>query len=323
MTCLHALLLVVICGQAPRADFPHEILKRGTLTLDVALPHAEKGYYRGTRFDWSGMVRSVSFDGHTFVDAWKDSHDPTNHDDCTGPAEEFGMDDPLGFAEARPGEAFVKIGVGVLRRPDASDYGFFKRYEIVEPGAWDVRKEEHSLTFRQTLKGPRGWAYEYAKTLALTDDSTFTIAHELKNTGTKPIKTTHYAHNFLHIDGRTVGPAYRLTVPFAIEEPSSPWPPLAEVRGNAITFREPIPLGSDVALKVSGPRPAEDNVVTVRNRAGGASVRIAGDRPLAKLSVWSVATATCPEPFVAIEVAPGETFRWTNTYTFSIARPQE
>ncbi len=40
----------------------------------------------------------------------------------------------LGYNEAKPGEMFVKIGVGVLRKPDNSPYQFSKLYDIVNPG---------------------------------------------------------------------------------------------------------------------------------------------------------------------------------------------
>lgn len=322
MTTPLALLVVILTAQAPKDGYPHHRIADGALSLDVALPDAALGYHRGTRFDWSGMIREVRFEGHSFVAPWKDSHDPANHDDCTGPAEEFGMDDPLGFAEAKPGEPFVKIGVGVLERPDGSAYGFWKRYKIVEPGRWDVEAKGRSIAFRQAIDGPRGWGYSYEKTVSITDDATFTIAHTLKNTGSRPIATTHYAHNFLKIDGEPIGPSYWLTFPYEVE-PLAPAPGLAEVRGKAMTFREVIPPGRDVAVKLSGPRPAGENVVTVRNRKTGAAVRIAGDAPLAKLNVWSVGTATCPEPFVAIDLAPGRSTTWTNTYTFSLARPEE
>jgi len=57
------------------------------------------------------------------------------HDNVSGTAGEFGMGiadnvpPPLGFDEAKPGDCFVKIGVGVLRRPDNAcvcwlSYGF-------------------------------------------------------------------------------------------------------------------------------------------------------------------------------------------------------
>ena len=33
----------------------------------VCLPDAERGYYRGTRFDWGGVVRDLRSRGHRYV----------------------------------------------------------------------------------------------------------------------------------------------------------------------------------------------------------------------------------------------------------------
>jgi hypothetical protein len=32
----------------------------------VTLPDAQKGFYRGTRYDWSGIVTSLEWGGHVF-----------------------------------------------------------------------------------------------------------------------------------------------------------------------------------------------------------------------------------------------------------------
>ena len=50
---------------------PQFILKNDTLKLTVFLPDSENGYYRGTRFDWSGLVGQAEYKGHTFFGPWK------------------------------------------------------------------------------------------------------------------------------------------------------------------------------------------------------------------------------------------------------------
>ena len=52
----------------------------------VCLPDAERGYYRGTRFDWVGVVRDLRSRGHRYVSEWQPRHDPLRHDGLTGPA---------------------------------------------------------------------------------------------------------------------------------------------------------------------------------------------------------------------------------------------
>src|SRR5436305_11792548 len=117
LTLMLLLATSVFAGPAPRRpeETPHVTLSRGPLTVTVLLPHAQKGYYRATRFDWSGLVARASFGGHTFYAPWKRTHDPHNFEDALGTAEEFGTagpdekSGPLGFVEAKPGERFVKI----------------------------------------------------------------------------------------------------------------------------------------------------------------------------------------------------------------------
>ena len=53
------------------------------------------------------------------------------HDAITGPVEEFRSangDSALNYDEAKPGDPFVKIGVGVLRKIDDSPFKFATQY---------------------------------------------------------------------------------------------------------------------------------------------------------------------------------------------------
>ena len=87
--------VLVLCASAVFAEeeggFPMLELANDELTIGLYLPDAEKGYYRGTRFDWSGIIERVEYKGHRFYGAWRFPHDPTGHDFVSGPAEEFGI----------------------------------------------------------------------------------------------------------------------------------------------------------------------------------------------------------------------------------------
>ena len=75
------------------------------------------------------------------VGKWFEKYDPKLHDAIMGPVERSSRseDGGLGYAEAKPGETFIRIGVGVVRRPDQSDYQAFRTYDIVDSGKWTVR----------------------------------------------------------------------------------------------------------------------------------------------------------------------------------------
>lgn len=61
-------------------------LSRGTLSVRLAMPGT---YYKGTRFDWNAVFRSVECSGVAFADLWYDGDDPFRHDNVCGPSEEF------------------------------------------------------------------------------------------------------------------------------------------------------------------------------------------------------------------------------------------
>src|SRR5207253_10486555 len=130
-----SLVLLTFPFTGSAADPPRHVLERDGLTLTVLLPDAQTGFYRGTRFDWSGVVETARVNGHTLFGYWKDTHDPTNHDDVPGTAEEFGTVNspgggPLHYRDARPGETFLKIGVGELEKVEEPRYNFTRRYRL-------------------------------------------------------------------------------------------------------------------------------------------------------------------------------------------------
>ena len=88
----------------PDSEYPMLELENGEIRVSVFLPDPVHGYYRGARFDWSGIIEHVDTSKHRFYAPVHAIHDPQRHDSVSGPAEEFAMFDPMGFDEAAPGE---------------------------------------------------------------------------------------------------------------------------------------------------------------------------------------------------------------------------
>jgi len=205
-------------------SWPHEIVRRGDLRLTVLLPDPVRGYYRGPRFDWSGMVAWAEWRGHTYFGSWREPpHRPRANDDAAGTAEEFGMGPltgnppPVGYDEAGVGEEFLKIGVGRLVKVPGPGYSFGALYEISQPASWDVRPGDGRIAFTQYERGLRGHAFLYRKAIAIDPDGAgFTISRALENHGTVAIEQTHYCHNFLRIDDLPIGPSYVMDLPFRV-----------------------------------------------------------------------------------------------------------
>jgi hypothetical protein len=321
--------MLLVAAEPPMAE-----LSSGPLRARVYLPDATNGFYRGTRFDWSGMIETVGYGGHTFYGRWFQGTDPAVRDfeyrgadivagpntAATGPAEEFNtLNKALGFDEAKAGETFVKIGVGALRRPDERDYDRFRLYDIVNPGKWTSHIASDSAEFIQELRDPAsGYAYEYRKTVRLLGSSAEAhIAHAFRNTGNKTISSRVYNHNFLVIDGQAPGPDLTISVPFDIRSQRPPDATLAEIQGKRIVYRKTLEGQDRVMTAIEGFGPDSSHYdVRVVNMKSGVGVRVTADRPLVSLMLWSIRAVMSVEPFIEFSVKPGEMYSWTLKYRY-------
>jgi hypothetical protein len=316
-----AMLLAILQTSAPVPPAPSATIANAQLRATIYLPDAKAGYYRGARFDWSGQVSSLTWNGHEYFGQWFAHYDPTLHDAIQGPVEEFLTgDSALGYAEAAPGGTFVRIGIGVLRKPAGeASLQRFGRYEIVDHGRWTTTPGADRIEFVHELKEAAGYAYRYRKVLRLEGDSLI-LEHELTNAGTKPITTSVYNHNFFTLDRKNTGPDVVVRFPFA-PKAARPLNDLAEIRGREIAFLRELQPKENVFSELEGFGPtAADAGFEMENRATGAGVRVAGDRPLQKLLFWSAVKTVCPEPYVDVSVAVGATTTWRTTYTFYAAK---
>lgn len=314
-------MMATSCTQPP---YPSVELSNGLLTARVYLPDADHGYYRGPRFDWSGMVGPVEYAGHRFFGPFQPVRDPLANDDGIGPAEEFGIEQAPSYAETNANEQFIKIGVGVLIKPADPDYAvyhFYKPFAITDSPRWQVQSGPDWVECRQQLHGPRGWGYDYTKRLNLTkDEPVMIISHRLTNTGTKVIDTNWYCHNFVNVDGRPIGPDYRVRFPFTPIYKERPNPEDIRVEGNEFTFVRQFPPLYGTAAEPMNFQGIADARATIWNTQTGAGVDIRGDQPMVKYNVWTAPSAVCPEMFIHIHLAPGESQTWDTRYEF-LARP--
>ncbi len=302
----------------PAAQFPQARISNGTVDAVLYLPDGDRGYYRGTRFDWSGVIASIKYKGHEFVGQWFDKYDPKLHDAILGPVEEFRTgDSALGYDEAKPGDSFIRIGVGGVERANAGPYQTFETYNIVNPGKWIIRPRRDSIDFVHELKDGSGYAYVYKKTVRLPGSKPeMVIEHELQNTGKKVIDTTQYNHNFFVFDGMFSGPGTE--VKFAFEpQAKRDLKGLVEIKGKDLVYLKQMDKGESVFTEIEGfDESADDYDLRIEHAKAGTGVRINGDQPIAKLNFWSIRTTVCPEPFVAMRLEPGQKKKWEYTYTF-------
>ncbi len=319
-----AIALISLSALSFAADFPQAAISNGVIHATLYLPDAHAGYYQATRFDWSGQIPFLEYKGHTYFGNWNPApYSPKLHDAIMGPVEEFlTAGAGLGYAEAQPGGTFLKIGVGVIRKPEERNYQQFKTYEIVDPGKWTVNQKPDSVEFTQAVDDPSsGYAYRYTKLVQLVQGRpVLQLAHSLKNTGGKTIESDVYEHNFYMLDAQPTGPDVVVAFPFEVHA-TQDLHGLAETRGNRLVYLKELTGRESAQSNLTGfSSDPKDYNISEENTKTGAGVRQTCDRPIVRINYWSIRTTACPEAYIHMKIAPGETFTWTISYEFYTAK---
>jgi hypothetical protein len=328
---LISILLIPGLKDMVPANPPQAEISNGMVRAKLFLPDPVNGFYRGTRFDWSGTIASLEYKGHKFFGQWFSRFDPGVRDiqfdpassgylagaasANMGPVEEFST--PIGYNEAAVGGTFLKIGVGILRKPQEERYGAYSSYEIVNGAHWKVRIGSDRVEFTQELVDPSGYGYVYSKIASLTKGyAELVLEHSIRNTGQKALDTPVYNHNFIVLDDEPTGPDFVVRVPFEIKEARDKQG-LAEVRGKEVVYLRELKQDERSALSILGfgDSPA-DYDITVENRKSGAGLRIRGDRPLTRMLIWAIRPTRSPEAFIHLRAEPGKEFKWRISYEF-------
>lgn len=316
-TLVGAVLLVLMISAKPFDDFPQVEISNGIIQARLYLPDSQNGYYRGSRFDWAGVMPELKFQGHTYFGQWFDKYDPTIHDAIMGPVEAFY---PVGFEEAKSGETFLKIGIGILKKPDESAYSFSVPYPITNAGTWKVRERPERVEFVHSLED-RNYSYEYKKTVELVKGKPeIVLFHSLKNRGKQTIETNIYNHDFFVMDNQPTGPDFTVTFPFRLTTEGEAAGPLGKLQDNQILFEKELVNSERLFYRsvLGFGNSASDYDIKIENHKTGAAVRITSDLPISRLVFWSHPKTLCPEPYSQLKIKPGETVTWNVYYQFYV-----
>jgi len=313
-------LLLTAASVLPGQEYPRADISNGVIQAVIYLPDAEKGFYRATRFDWSGVIYSLKYKGHEYFGPQLARHDPLVSNSITGPVEAFettGLG--LGYDQAKPGSPFIRIGVGLVERPtDPSPRSTYaSTFKILDHGKWTIKKGANWVEFKQELPDKIGYGYIYTKRITLTKcKPEMTISHSMKNTGAKLIDISQYNHNYTTIDRQPAGPGFVYRFPY---------PPRAtqnlrgflEVRGHEIHFLKGFQGSESAGTDIEGYGPtAKDHEFSIENQNTGAGMKVTADRPLSRLYIYSRSTTVCAEPFIHLRIEPGQTDKWERRYQF-------
>jgi hypothetical protein len=294
---------------------PEASISNGLINAKLYLPDPDNGYYRGSRFDWAGVIYDLEYKGHHYFGKWFERYEPTLHDAIMGPVDSF---NPIGYDETKTGDGFLRIGVGILEKPDEPQYTYSKSYNIQNGGKWKVKKKPSAVEFTHTLKDKK-YQYEYTKILSLTKDKPeLVIECTLKNTGTATIETDVYNHNFFVMDNEPTGPDFVVKFPFVPQGEFKGNVAAGMIDGRTIVYKKVLSKGEFFAVfPVTGySTSSADYDLRVENTKTGTGVRIRGDKPLVKLMYWSAPATVCPEPYIHVRVEPGKEMNWLIRYEF-------
>ena len=294
---------------------PNATISNGFLTAQLLLPDADKGYYRGTRFDWSGVIQSLRFGKQEYFGRWFDDYNPLHHDCIVGPVDAFL---PVGYEEAGPGGRFLMMGVGILEKSDERPWEFVRTYPLVNGGQWQAECQADQVRMTQVLCDTT-WAYRYEKVVALVPGKpVMRIFHSLCNEGRQTLQTLSYNHNFFVIDNWPVGIGYAAEFPRPITGRIEVGAERVEIDGRRLTLKRKFQASESIfCVGIGGQDPAMPGYeMRVEHTLAGGTVRITCDQPAVRVDLWANPRTFCPEPYVEVKAEPGLSAEWVITYEF-------
>ena len=275
------------------------------------LPDLANGYYRGTRFDHSGIFRSIDYKGCNYAEEWFSEYDPYKHDAVCGPTEEFSA---IGFDQVGPGEPFLKIGVGMLERIDENAYDRFLLHKVIEPGEWTVESSDEQITFTHRLSFGE-YGYVYRKTISLSENG-LRISHSLENTGAAILEGNVYNHNFFTMDRHLVGPDRELQFNF---KPTGDWrEPYTHIHleDGRIRFSEEQGVARTTFMGNlrDSENPSSEYDFVLVEKQNGRSVRMTSKERFTHAVYWSNHRIACIEPYLGFRLESGESYSFDIDY---------
>lgn len=275
------------------------------LRVDIIDPAAEQAKL-GPRYGWGGYVWQV-------------------HDNLAGPLlsgpewpganpqPQNGQGLPESFRHSTTGGAPLLWDGGLGLAPGAGALGRDASGAIVvtDPCKWAVEMSQDRAVFRTAQQaGP--WSYAIVRTIELEGRSVRSVSR-LSNLGAAPLVLEWFAHPFFALDADGL---VRVTLPEGTTLPENPGFHLDErVLAPKRAFvgiddghldHLALPPGAPLVAKLTHPRLAW--------------VRFATSFAPFKCVVWANGNTLSLEPFLSLDLAPGESREWSLTYEFGPVR---
>ncbi len=284
--------------------------------LKVKVADCPNGYYDSSRFDWTGFTVEILLDDK-YQFAGCESADPENASDPKslgrGLCTEFRVQHHASCTP--PGEKFLKPGVGLLTQKDdgSLDWKFNYRYEI-EPFEMQKMVGKDWISYQVQGKEWNGILLNEFKTLRLVDNSiveTITV----DNLGKETFHCMDFNHDFFAINGRPLGPAYRLEAPGYTEEQLKASIVSGDItmKNGMFTWEGPIREESRTSL-ITDPIRTNNYVWALYNDNVRAGIREYIDIPYEEFAIWAVDHVVTPKILAPIEIPGGSSKTWTRRW---------
>ena len=292
-----------------------KVLVYKDFVVEIMDPNDPDRYNRGVRFTPVAGIIRVNLGENEFL------FHQVEHDPLTGVAGLFAEFDlitpPPGFTEAKMGEGFVKIGVGVLKK-DVPNYQFWRNYEIIKPARTEVIWGKRTVKFHQVCEPYNGYGYELDAIVSV-GERTIVVDWRLKNIGSKQLETHHYVHNCFLFNRQPIGPGYIVSFPYDFQARGLQ----NEQRqvGRIIQFigeiTKPANIEIDYPADYSGP-----NILSVYHTKSGHKVNCLTSLKGTRTALHVANIYVCPEQFIMIRLLPGESITWSRSYRFTIKKQE-
>lgn len=277
------------------------ILVNSDLRVELIDPAPDQARL-GPRFSWGGYIWQVHdlragalLTGPEWPVAEPDPHNGQ------GLPESFRHNTTTGEPLLWEGDLGLAPGAGALGRDPSG------KVVVTEPCAWTIDRSPDRAVFRtkQTV-GP--WSYQIERTIELRGRTVLSKSR-IANLGSTPLKLQWFAHPYfaLKSDG-----LLDVILPEGTTLPTNPG---FVLDGRHLTLRRAFDGKDDgdlehLALPAGAPLTAELS----HPRISG--VRFSTDFAPFKCVLWANGNTLSLEPFLALDIAPGDSMEWVLTYEF-------
>ncbi|MEN9811937.1 MAG: hypothetical protein RL479_623 [Verrucomicrobiota bacterium] len=181
---------------------------------------------------------------------------------------------------------------------------------LVTPCAWTITQLPGQLVF-QTRDAGAGLAYELARQLELRDRTLFSRT-QLTNTGAGPLALQWFAHPFWPLrDGEA-----RVRLPAGTRLAENPG--FAVDADGTLAFRRPFRTADDQQFTLLELPPARPLTLTL-DHPQLPRVEFGASFAPDECPVWANARTLSVEPYLTLDLAPGETRHWELRHAFPAA----